>query len=211
MYRWQLWVPALALAALLFTTSSASAQRGGRGGWGNSGYSNGYYGRGYYGNGWNNGYYGNGFFGPGYYNNGWYGRGYYGNAYSGNNGYYNSSPSYADYDPNYYGQQPASPQQGYTSFYPQEQMPRNAALVRVHVPRNADLWFDGDKTSQTGSERDFVTPELKTDKDYVYTLKARWTDPEGKSVEQTRRVKVHAGTHAMVDFFRPDQSVDNRP
>jgi uncharacterized protein (TIGR03000 family) len=218
--RWQLWlgIPALALASLLFTTSSASAQRWGRGGWGNSGWGNSGYGfnNGFYGNGFNNGYYGNGFnngyYGNGYGNN-WYGRGYYGNPYSGNNGYYSnwSSPSYADYEPNYYyGQQPNYQQQGYTSFYPQQQhqMPQNAAMVHVHLPRNAELWFGGDKTTQTGSERDFVTPELKGDKDYFYTLKARWTDQDGKQVEQTRRVKVHANSHAMVDFFRHDQNTD---
>jgi len=216
--RWQLWlgIPALALATLLFTTSSASAQRWGRGGWGNgnianfgnTGYGMGYYpGQGFGLNNWNNGYYGNGYYGNGYYGNGYYGNGY-GRGYWSSPNY--ASGGYADYEPNYYyGQQPYYQQQGYTSFYPQQhEMPHNAAMVHVHLPRNADLWFGGDKTTQTGSERDFVTPELKGDKDYFYTLKARWTDQDGKQVERTRRVKVHANAHAMVDFFRNDQSTD---
>jgi uncharacterized protein (TIGR03000 family) len=183
--RWQLWlgVSALALAALLFATSSASAQHWGHGG---------YYGSGYYGN----PYYGA--YGP--YRSNWYGRSYYGNPYSGwNSGYY--SNSYADYEPNYYyGQQPYYQQQGYTSFYQQEQMPQNAAMVHVRLPADAELWFGDDKTNQTGSERDFVSPELKEDKDYFYTLKARWTDQNGKEVERTQRVTVHRGAQAQVDF-----------
>ena len=59
-------------------------------------------------------------------------------------------------------------------------------MVHVRLPGDADLWFGGDKTSQTGSTREFVTPELKQDKDYIYTLKARWTDQDGEPVERTR-------------------------
>jgi len=217
--RWQLWlgIPVLALAALLLTTSPAGAQRWGRGGgnaWHNGNGWNGYYGNGYYGNGYyGNGYYGNGYYGNGYYpgfyglglgrgfygNNG-YGRGYYGNGYYGNsNGYYYPSNDYADYS--------QTPNSGYSSFYPSEDMPQNAAMVHVRVPANAELWFGGDKTSQTGPMRDFVTPELKQDKDYFYTLKARWME-DGKAVERTKRVKVRPGANVMVDFQRPDTTAD---
>jgi uncharacterized protein (TIGR03000 family) len=209
--RWQLClgIPALALAALLLTTTPASAQRWGRG-WGN-------------GNAWNNGYYGNGYYGNGYYGNGYYGNGYYGNGYYGNNGWfgygnypYNSgyyySPriygGYADSQTNYYGQQPLY--RGYSSFYPQEDMPQNAAMVHVRVPQNAELWFGDDKTSQTGGDRAFVTPELKQDKDYFYTLKARWMGDDGKPIERTKRVKVHAGGQTMVDFNRNDSTNSDR-
>jgi uncharacterized protein (TIGR03000 family) len=201
--RWQLWlgIPALGLAALLLTATPASAQRWGRGGANWNGYGNGYYG-----NNWNNGYYGygNGWYGNGYFgNNGWYGRGsgngYYGNNW--NNGYYYPN-AYADYGPNYYGQTPQNPQSGYSAFYPSADMPQNAAMVHVQVPRDAELWFGGDKTSQTGPTRDFVTPELKQDKNYFYTLKARWTDDDGKAVERTKRVQVRPGARIMVDFNR---------
>lgn len=210
--RWQLWLPALALATLVLTTSPAAAQRFGRGGgrgyapgYGQGNAWNGYYGPGSYGNGWGNGYgnnwYGRGYYGNGYYGNNWNGRGYYGN------GYYDNT--YADYEPNYYyGQTPQYQQGGYSSFYPSEEMPQNAAMVHVQVPRDAELWFGGDKTSQTGPARDFVTPELKQDKAYFYTLKARWTDDNGKAVERTKRVQVRPGAHIMVDFNRSSPTTD---
>jgi len=207
--RWQLWlgIPALALAALLLTTTPASAQRWGRGGgngnaW-NNGWNNGYYGSGYYGNGYGSGYYGNGYYG----NNRWFG---YGN-YPYNSGYYYSPRIYGGYA-DYGQQQPFYQQQqpGYSSFYPQEDMPQNAAMVHVRVPDNAELWFGGDKTSQTGGDRAFVTPELKQDKDYFYTLKARWMGGDGKAIERTKRVKVHAGGQIMVDFNRNDSTNNDR-
>jgi uncharacterized protein (TIGR03000 family) len=94
----------------------------------------------------------------------------------------------------------------YTSFYPmsqQAEIPRNAALVEVRVPANAELWFSDEKTQQTGLVRDFVTPELKPNKNYFYTLKARWMQ-DGKPVERTRQVRVAPGAQARVDFFRPE-------
>jgi uncharacterized protein (TIGR03000 family) len=203
--RWQLWlgIPALALAALLLTTNSAAAQRGGRRG-GNAYYGNGYH-NGYYGNGYHNGYYGNGYYGNGFYGIGVLGNGYgrgYGNGYYGNGYGYTYPNDYADYDPNYQGQPPQYQQPGYSALYPPEDMPQNAAMVQVRVPSNAELWFAGDKTTQTGPAREFVTPELKQDKSYFYTLKARWTDGDGKAVERTRRVQVRPGAHVMVDFNR---------
>jgi uncharacterized protein (TIGR03000 family) len=93
----------------------------------------------------------------------------------------------------------------YTSFYgvpPQPpEVPSNAALVTVRIPQNAELWFSGAKTSQSGDVRDFITPELKPDKNYFYMLRARWME-DGHSVERTRRIPVSPGARVTVDFFR---------
>jgi uncharacterized protein (TIGR03000 family) len=90
----------------------------------------------------------------------------------------------------------------YRSFYQLGRaIPNDAALVEVRVPRNAEVWFSGEKTNSTGREREFLTPELKDGKSYFYTIKARWTQ-NGQPVEQTRRVKVAPGAHVMVDFYR---------
>jgi uncharacterized protein (TIGR03000 family) len=90
----------------------------------------------------------------------------------------------------------------YASFY--REPPRNEALIDVRIPANAELWFSGEKTSQTGELRSFISPELTTGKDFFYTLKARWIQ-DGKPVEQTRRIRVSAGAQANVDFFRAEQ------
>jgi uncharacterized protein (TIGR03000 family) len=64
--------------------------------------------------------------------------------------------------------------------------------VNVSVPADAEIWFDGNKTRQTGPARSFVSPPITPGHDYAYVLKARWLE-NGKEVTQTRRVIVHAG------------------
>jgi uncharacterized protein (TIGR03000 family) len=78
----------------------------------------------------------------------------------------------------------------------------NQALINVRVPPNAEVWFDDQKTSQTGSVRIFVTPALNQDRNAVYHIKARWNE-NGRMVEKTRRYDVHPGDRIYVSFFNP--------
>jgi uncharacterized protein (TIGR03000 family) len=108
----------------------------------------------------------------------------------------------------YYSDQQPMDRRDYTSFYPSEQanqVPQKSALIKVHVPPGAELWFGGDKTTQTGEFREFVTPDLKQNQDYFYTVKARWMQ-NGEQTEKTRRVRVHPGSQVTVDFFRAPTS-----
>jgi uncharacterized protein (TIGR03000 family) len=75
-------------------------------------------------------------------------------------------------------------------------------MIGIRVPSDAQIWFDGDKTSQTGSFRQFVSPQLEPDKTYTYQIRAKWIK-DGGSVEQTRTVAVRAGQHVGVDFLAP--------
>ena len=59
------------------------------------------------------------------------------------------------------------------------------AFIQVRVPAAAEIWFDGEKTSQTGSVRDFVSPALQTGRSFTYEIRARWTDEGGKVIEKT--------------------------
>jgi uncharacterized protein (TIGR03000 family) len=136
-----------------------------------------------------------------------YGNSYYPPSYYdvGSLGYYDVAPSY------YATLETPIP---YRSYYPP--MPANAippdpnaaapadtkAHVRVIVPADAEIWFDGDKTSQTGTAREFVSPPLTLDTDYAYEIRARWME-NGKPVEQTRSVTVRGGSLTMVNFTRP--------
>jgi uncharacterized protein (TIGR03000 family) len=198
---------AAALGLLLVVADTASAQRFfGRRGWGG-----GYYGGGYYG-------------GMGYGNYG-YGSGYlpgwgYGAGYS--PGYnYGFRPSYgysgAYYAPGYVSSgMTMAP--GTTSFYYQPGAPigaagygasatdPNAATIDVRVPPDAQVWFDGDPTSQRGSDRVFSSPPLEPGKTYHYNVRVRFTQ-NGQPVERTRRVEVRAGQRTNVDFNQ-DQGVD---
>ena len=87
----------------------------------------------------------------------------------------------------------------YQSFYPSPgedggmDRPGNRAVtVNVSVPADAEIWFDGTKTVQTGPARRFVSPPVTPGPDYTYEVKARWRE-NGTAVTQTRRVIVHAG------------------
>jgi uncharacterized protein (TIGR03000 family) len=76
----------------------------------------------------------------------------------------------------------------------------NTASIAVRVPQNAEIWFEGDKTTQTGTVRNFVSPSLEPGKSYTYSVRARWTDAEGKVVDRTQEVKVQAGRQSDLNF-----------
>src|SRR5262249_61399111 len=105
-------------------------------------------------------------------------------------GYYNQ-PDYADY----YTYNPTD--QGYTSFYSGPAEDQNAARISVVVPPNAQVFFDGEKTSQRGQFRRFVTPALEQGQNYTYEIRAVWDD-NGNKVERTRKVQVRAGQQSSV-------------
>lgn len=183
-------VTALAVATLFVAADPASAQlrRGFRGGYSPE---PGYYGYGnpYYGEGWrypaNSGY---GWSTPGYQ---WSGTGYWSNP-----SYYGQGMQ-GDYSSSFgagYGDQAYGAMSGSAM--------NNQALITVRVPPNAEVWFDDQKTSQTGSMRTFVTPPLDSDRNFVYHVRARWTE-NGRSVEKTRKYDVHPGDRVFAIFFNP--------
>jgi len=140
------------------------------------------YGQGYYG-------YGRGYYGPGYR----YGYPYY-------EGYYYSQPSYSYAEPSYNYVQPSYGYVQPSIPTPAEEQDSNAAMLEVRVPENAQLWFAGAKTSQTGAVRHFVSPSLPAGRTFTYEIRARWTDASGSSVDRTKQVKVQAGARVGVDF-----------
>lgn len=102
----------------------------------------------------------------------------------------------------------------YAFYYPsaaQKQTPPrdNLAHLLCLVPQNAELWFNGTKTKQTGPQREFVSPALVDGKRYAYDITARW-DENGKSVELKRTVRVTANTWQTVDFTRPESVADKK-
>jgi uncharacterized protein (TIGR03000 family) len=131
-------------------------------------------------------------------------------SYYGGASYY--TPSYYDVAPNDYASgQPVGPYRSYYSPMPLDVPPADPstgapgdtkAHVRVLVPANAEIWFDGDKTSQTGSVREFVSPPLTPATDFAYEIRARWLE-NGKVVDQTRTVTVRGGALTVVDFTQP--------
>jgi uncharacterized protein (TIGR03000 family) len=190
--------PTVALLALLFVAGDALAQRGGgrgggggreggRGGssWGGRGWDGGRGGRSEWrGDGW-----GRGGDNRWYDRRGWYDPwGYDGYMYGG-------YPE--DYNSFYYGSSGST----YTDRGAGAETPmdENAALIAVRVPPEAEIWFDGKKTSQAGPVRRFETPPLEPGNDYSYEVRARWNE-NGREVDRTRKVMVHAGDRLALNF-----------
>jgi uncharacterized protein (TIGR03000 family) len=156
------------------------------------------------------------FFGLGYYPFGYYGFSYpydygYGNGYSYPYDYYR--PYYYPYDYGYgYSYDPRYNGNAYGPLDYSFSMPDyagrpatdNSAHITVIVPANAELWFEGQKTSERGTVREFVSPSLTPGKTYAYEIRARWTE-NGREVSQVREADVRAGAQATV-VFRPSAS-----
>jgi uncharacterized protein (TIGR03000 family) len=79
------------------------------------------------------------------------------------------------------------------------------AQVMVFVPANAEVFFDGAPTTQTGTQRAYVTPPLAFGQEYSYSIEARWTAADGTPVDQIRKVQVTAGGNVQVDFSGPQR------
>lgn len=77
----------------------------------------------------------------------------------------------------------------------------NSAHIVLDVPANAEVWFNGNKTKQTGQVRHFYSPQLEPGKNYVYSLRVRWTK-DGKENEENRRVRVHANATVPVNLMK---------
>jgi uncharacterized protein (TIGR03000 family) len=82
-------------------------------------------------------------------------------------------------------------------YAPQDE---NVVRINVRVPASAQVWFDGAKTTQTGSLRQFVSPPLDSDRECSYQIRAHWTEG-GRDVERTRKVNFHAGDQVTVNFM----------
>jgi uncharacterized protein (TIGR03000 family) len=86
-----------------------------------------------------------------------------------------------------------APATRYEDYYARNARPaaKNKALLHVSVPADAELWLNGKHMTRTGTERDFISPQLEEDESYAYKIKARWTQ-DGQPQEETVEVKVRA-------------------
>jgi uncharacterized protein (TIGR03000 family) len=201
-----------AVLMIALTTSVESVDFGRRGGGGGACSGYGGYGGGYggcgggYGSGGGYGCCGGGYYGSGGYRTSYYGGGYYGTPTYGM-GYYPSTPFYSSggsyFAPNVIVQTPATNVR--QSFY-MDPNAANVASMRVLVPNaSAQIWFDGAATTQTGTERIFVSPTLTPGSKYYYTVKARWND-NGQTINRERRVEVQPGQSMTTVDFRNEPS-----
>jgi uncharacterized protein (TIGR03000 family) len=81
-----------------------------------------------------------------------------------------------------------------------EDSKQDRAYILVHVPTvDAQVYFDGVLTRQTGLDRKFVTPPLGSGARYGFQVEVAWRDEAGRARRVTRHVSVRAGETADVD------------
>jgi uncharacterized protein (TIGR03000 family) len=72
-------------------------------------------------------------------------------------------------------------------------------MARIVLPTSsAQFWVEGEDMGSGGTTRSFVSPPLEEGK-YTYTFRARWSEG-GRTMDQTRKVRVHPGDRITVDF-----------
>lgn len=73
------------------------------------------------------------------------------------------------------------------------------ATIRVELPEDARLTFDGASTASTGVSRLFVSPLLSRGREFSYTLRAERMRGD-KSVVASKTITVRAGEETQVDL-----------
>lgn len=89
--------------------------------------------------------------------------------------------------------------------------PDNSAHLQLIVPENAEVLFDGGRTTQTGTNREFVSPQLPAGKLFDYTITVRSTDAEGNVKTDKRVIHVRANDWYRIDFTRPEPASEPPP
>jgi uncharacterized protein (TIGR03000 family) len=80
-----------------------------------------------------------------------------------------------------------------------EAVPAGAAVLRVQVPADAELWIEGQRTTQRGNVRIYVSPPLAEGHHFYYDLLALWVEG-GKERAKRRKVSVFPGDRLTIDF-----------
>lgn len=73
------------------------------------------------------------------------------------------------------------------------------AMIFVRVPAGAKLFLDDFASTQTGEQRNFITPPLRADVTYYFTLRVEVMD-QGQVVRRSKKIPVKAGGSIAVDF-----------
>jgi uncharacterized protein (TIGR03000 family) len=71
-------------------------------------------------------------------------------------------------------------------------------IITMTVPANAEVWFNGTKTTQTGAIRRFFSPPVASDRKYSYEVHV--VAAGDRKMDVTRPVNVRAGDRINLDF-----------
>jgi uncharacterized protein (TIGR03000 family) len=127
-------------------------------------------------------------------NGGYYSR----RGWGGSNGGYYSGGSSGGYRSN--GWVPMdSKESGGTESHSTDAARKSAVLLTIVVPADAKLYIEDQPTQSTGTFRQFISPELEANKNYVYTVRAD-VEKNGQKISGKEELRVKAGDHATVKF-----------
>jgi uncharacterized protein (TIGR03000 family) len=73
-----------------------------------------------------------------------------------------------------------------------------SAHLTITVPPSADVYFDGSRTGQRGTVRQFFSPPLESGT-YQYEIRASWMQ-NGQRMDQVQTVTVRPGEGVAVRF-----------
>ena len=80
-----------------------------------------------------------------------------------------------------------------------QRKPMERATIRVDLPENARLTFDGESTVSTGTQRVFISPPLARGREFSYTLRSELRRGD-KIVSVSKKITVRAGEETRVDL-----------
>lgn len=75
----------------------------------------------------------------------------------------------------------------------------NTAHLQLLVPEKAEVVVEGVTTRTTGTVREFVSPPLTPGRNMTYQIAVRYTDADGKPIEETHSVRVRANDQLRID------------
>lgn len=85
------------------------------------------------------------------------------------------------------------------------------AIIDVRVPEaSAEVLFEGTKTNQQGTRRVFQSPAVQFGTTYYYKVQARWKQPDGRVIDQTKSVGIRANETFVVDFTGQNPADDRQ-
>jgi uncharacterized protein (TIGR03000 family) len=83
------------------------------------------------------------------------------------------------------------------------------ALIDVRLPAaDAEVYFEGNNTRQTGARRMFQSPVVQIGTTYYYKIRAKWKQADGTVADQERSVGVRANETTVVDFAAPTSNAE---
>ncbi len=81
------------------------------------------------------------------------------------------------------------------------------ATLTVLVPSDAVVWVNGEKTTQSGPRRDFVSSGLAPGRSYTFEVRTEWKGQDGKPVDLVQRIPMQAGDKRAISISVPQHEL----